>query len=99
MYSLAYDLQKGLFCRVSSEVTVVFSLDILLHIGIFLFSYFSSLSFYITLAPDSGRFVGTWEGYPQTITPLRGISRPSDCYAPIQITMHRVKSSLSGIMI
>lgn len=66
--------QKGLFARVASEIIVAspFPRYLLLtgaNFFFFFFSYFSSLSYDITLAPHSGNFIGTQEGDQETGPP------------------------------
>lgn len=62
--------QKGPFCRVASEIRWRLpSLDtyyLQRQTFFFFFSYFSSLSFDITLAPHSGNFIVTQEGDQET---------------------------------
>lgn len=91
--------QKGLFCRVASEIVVASSFPRdYLQGQTFFFSYFSSLSFDITLAPLSGNFIGTKERDQETCPPPKGgISRSGDGYTPIyQLMLHRAKCSCNS---
>lgn len=95
--------QKGLFARVASEIIVASPFPrYLLLTGanfFFFFSYFSSLSYDITLAPHSGNFIGTQEGDQETAPPnqTRGgvcVCRPGDGYTPIyQPMLHRAEGA------
>lgn len=99
--SLTYVHQKGLFCRVASEV---------IHCGVFLpwtlttftganffFFFHISASFDITLAPHSGNFIEHKETKKHPPYTKRGrTSRPGDGYTPIyQPMLQRASRPLS----
>lgn len=65
--SLTCAHQKGLFCRVASEVIVVSSLDTYYLWGQTFFVF--HLSFDTTLTPHSGSLIGTQEGNQETFPP------------------------------
>lgn len=94
--------QKGLFCRVASEITVMSSLGTYYLQGqTFFFSYFSSLFFDITLAPRSGSLIGTKEK-DQELPRLLPPQPPNGhfqawwwLYTHCQLTLDRAKRSCS----